>query len=164
MKKILILLFVITTIVCNATTVDSVLTTTNNLVTQLDTSSNLKTVTTKTIEAVKYLAQGLKVSVTEVWDILVKQQRVKSWTYLLIFISSLFLDYLFFKWIRYIIKNKTDNINFIFPGIIGTIAFFIILCMVSYINMQNLYPMLTGFLNPEYGAIQDIVNVAKTLK
>jgi hypothetical protein len=162
MKKILILLFVFTTIVCNATTVDSVLTTTNNLVTQLDTSSSLKMVTTKTMEAVKYLAEGLKVSVTEVWDILVKQQKVKSWTYLLIFVSSLFVDYLFFKWIKYIMKVNDADIHI--PIIFGTIGFIIVIIFASYTNIQNLYPMLTGFLNPEYGAMQDIINVAKTLK
>lgn len=164
MKKILMLLFVITTIVCNATTVDSMITTTNNLVTQLDTSSSLKMVTTKTMEAVKYLAEGLKVSVTEVWDILVKQQKVKSWTYLLLFLSSLVLDYLLFKFIRFIVNQYKINNEFNFFYVVGFALSVVIMIMYTFTNTENLYPMLTGFLNPEYGAMQDIINVAKTLK
>jgi hypothetical protein len=163
MKKILILLFVFTTLICKATTIDSVLSTTNTIMTELDTSTNLKMITTKTMEAIVYLAQGLKVSVNEVWNILVKQQQVKSFTYLLLLISSIFLDFLFIK----LIKHFYEKFNQIDFGV-GHILIIALCCATvfgySYYNVQNLYPMLTGFINPQYGAIQDIVEIAKTLK
>ena len=164
MKNLItILLFAFTINICNAYQIDSVLTNTSNVITQLDTSSNLKMVTTKTMEAIQYLAVGLKVSVNEVWDILVKQQQIKSWTFLLLLISSLFLDFLLFKLIKYSYKQcNLDNLP------IGYLLIILISCVVmgaySFYNVENLYPMLTGFFNPEYGAMADIVEIAKTLK
>lgn len=145
----------------NAYSLDSTLKQTTDVITQLDTSSNFKAIVGNTQEAITYLAVGLKTTAENVWNILVKQQKVKAWTYLLLFLSSIVFDILIFKLIRKISSTVTDADPFPY---IGMVVLFALGVGYSYYNSLNLYPMLTGFINPEYSAIKDIVEIATQFK
>lgn len=107
------------------------------------------------------LASALKVPATHVYKILVKQQVVYSIAYCifpLIMITFLSISYksaLISKWGDSYSSDKENRWNkyatfTIITGVIGGI-FIITTCI--YIN-----DIITGFINPEYGAIKDIMN------
>jgi hypothetical protein len=163
MKNLFIILITLfTSLNSNAISLDSTLKQTTDVITQLDTSSNFKAIVGNTQEAVKYLAVGLKTTAENVWDILVKQQKVKSWTYLLLFLFAIIVDVLIIKVIKQTFAYVDDKEN---PGPYVLSVFLIIAGAVfSVYNSSNLYPMLTGFINPEYGALKDIVEIAQQFK
>lgn len=115
------------------------------------------------------LAGGLKVGVSHVYEVLVKQQAIYSVSYLIIlttiFLFTIFFWRKFFKiYNRFAIKDDAlynDDLDdhFITSGglaiaIILTIVFLIVLgCLASNI--------ITGLFNPEYGAIKDIIDFVK---
>jgi hypothetical protein len=119
-------------------------------------------------KTLKSLASSLKVTVDKVWDILVKQQLVYSIAYLIGMILTLFSWFHFYyrinqgnkntreKYSGYKVWRDSDTAVCIISGtmaLIGTI--------VSIVHFQS---MLTGFINPEYGAIETILKTAQKLK
>jgi len=92
------------------------------------------------------------------WDILVQQQRVKAYTSLFILILGFIFLYNAAKWIKYFYDITTDADN---PGpifaIIGLIGFSIFVIMHNYFALPTI---ATGLFNPEYGALQDLYNIA----
>ncbi len=121
------------------------------------------------------MAQALKVGAEHVYKVLVQQQIVKSimWLVVLIFsIISLRLAWkttMAAKWKKIDVSEVTDvedskatvPVNawgflcFIFwaMGVIGVI---VVIC--------HLQTMITGFVNPEFGAMKDIVDFVRQIK
>lgn len=85
------------------------------------------------------------------YDILVFQQKVKSFHYLFYWILGLILTVVMFKRIQAYIKNPSESS--------GILLFFTILVSAAFdiYNSFNFSTMLTGFMNPEYGAIKEIL-------
>jgi hypothetical protein len=110
------------------------------------------------------LAKALKQPAIHIYNILVKQQIVNSITYLFFFILTIVLTILSINWMRNAKWGDGDtceeedcwNINATLGLIFGIISF--VLIIVSICNIQN---MVMGFVNPEYGAIKDIMNFIK---
>ena len=107
------------------------------------------------------LAKELKTSVNNVWDIIVKQQIIYSIAYLILFITSLFLWFKFSK--AFIIcKSELDENGKSIPDnvllciVLGSLA-----VVNSIISGYHVVPMLTGFFNPEYGALETIIQTSK---
>lgn len=105
------------------------------------------------------LASALKVPAEHVYAILVKQQVVNSLTYLVVFILasiSLFIS------CRYGLPwasehgDDSDGASYVLP-VLGILIFGVIVMFVLF----NMDTIMTGILNPEYGAIQDIVKMVK---
>lgn len=126
---------------------------------------DLKTVAPKVEEAVKEIAKGLKTGAESVWDILVKQQIVWSFCYLILFIIAIV------AWINFYYRyNKSRNSALAHDGdwSIMDISICLVslgLAVVSSIHaIQYLEPMMTGFINPEFGAMKNIIQFASTLK
>jgi hypothetical protein len=105
--------------------------------------------------ALQQLAGPLKVGAEHVYTILVKQQVVRATTWLcvdvlLLLLTSTFV-YFSFKEIK---KNpSSDDSWFALPLLLFTGAFITTLFTINII--------VSGFVNPEYGAIQDILDVIR---
>lgn len=127
----------------------------------------------RTTEAIQQLADALKVPAEHVYTVLVKQQFINSISILLgeilLLIIGACLVYIPYKhWLnvnaQYNIENNDPpsyrhwNIDegawlfFIIPGALITLIAVIWFCC-------DLPKVFTGFINPEYGAIKDIVHV-----
>jgi|688.fasta_scaffold296518_2 hypothetical protein len=122
-----------------------------------------KIVSSKLEAALISIAEGLKTTSLKAWDILVKQQLVWSWCYLLLTLSSIFLWYRFGK---QFIRTQTDltetketkDSNTIMLVLIGFLA-----VADSIASALHFEQMMTGFLNPEFGAIRTLFELAKSL-
>jgi hypothetical protein len=123
-------------------------------------------------EVISGMAAALKVGSEHVYKVLVKQQVVYALIYLITFIffgilftiSAFNLSKLGWSDISYYesdwknrggydayLKNSFSAKNFIFiiTGLVGLIGFII--------GFSNIDVIITGFLNPEYGAIKEII-------
>jgi len=107
------------------------------------------------------LGESLKVGSEHVYEILVKQQIVDSIVYLIFGLISLYLIISFIK------KYKSDEEWTIDNGetftVIGIIRTFQIgVGFIMFITLLfNIDTIITGFINPEYGAIKEILDIIK---
>ena len=161
--------------------------------------NDVKSLSPKVESAIKELAKEFKTTTTELWNILVRQQLVWSWCFLILTISALINWYIFFRRnlsnIKYEkvkvinqklmyneglnekdiernyhdkkIKNVEEEDLKIIPQ--TTIPLFkylhLIICLtLSIFSFTYFSDMLTGFINPEYGALKTIVEVTTKLK
>jgi hypothetical protein len=171
MKYLLSIIFLFVISFTNAQVLDSVaskakqvVTTTGEAVkdgvTVIDTSSNFKHIYTDIKTGVTALAQGLKVGVEHVYMVLVKQQIVKAIVWVLIGFIPLIIFLIFGKamwnWAdrRY---NESDGFS-----VFIAIVFYLFTIVPSFFLMFNIDTVVTGFVNPEYGAIQQIISIVKT--
>lgn len=98
----------------------------------------------------------------EVWNILVKQQLVKAWAILFAFIAYFSLIFYYKRTINGIIQRvKTDDDEWKTSEIWFVIIGGVILVCLSWFNISHAYTMFTGFLNPKYGALQDLLQFGK---
>lgn len=122
------------------------------------------------------LAAGLKVGSEKVYEILVTQQYINGLMFVSILLFGLIL---FIYWIscfyskhRYKIKNKynretgqdenyIDKTEWNDAHITKTTLLGIISCILLIIGLLYFDVILTGFLNPEYGAIKEILTFIK---
>lgn len=122
---------------------------------------------TKLEASITALAKELKQPAEHVYKILVKQQIVLSFSYLLIFLLTIGLIIGFIPFMRYGLKGDTQyqyySSNFgKYDGLVGLAVFWGILIIVGLSASVILLPdILQGFLNPEYGAIKDIISFFK---
>jgi len=144
----------------------------------LKTVSDSSTLTFKEVysdvkEGLKGLAGALKVGTEHVYEILVKQQTIDAYLFLIILIPSLLL--LIFSIIKLLNLGWRDNTYyesnwkdyggykaFLKTQYSSKNTIFIILTICSFIltlvGISNLDTIISGLLNPEYGAIKDIMN------
>lgn len=170
MKKVVILLVILLStinIYAQNTKIDS---TSVNLVNLPDSSLvTFSKVYKDVTESLTGIAEGLKVGATYVFEVLVKQQFVKSIVYSCL--NGLLLILLLYFFISFLINNKHlseekhrwngDKFeehfqvigNFVISCIIFIILFVTVCCTFDTI--------ITGFVNPDYGAIQEIINFTK---
>jgi hypothetical protein len=134
--------------------VDTLSKNTKESVQYIDTSSNFKMIYSDIKSGLQGLALGLKVGVEHVYGILVKQQVVNSITWLIFTILCIICIIIYIYIINVAGKNSWDSENigtFVILAGLGCIIFLIIcLCHID--------TMVMGFVNPEYGAIKEIIN------
>lgn len=114
--------------------------------------------------AMKDIVQMLKEVSLKTWDLLVKQQLVWSILYSIICVISIILGYKLFKSVENIRTDLTETgdskkVNWLYSFVI--LIFFI---TSSYTASINLEKMLTGYINPEFGALRTLVELANTNK
>lgn len=129
-------------------------------------SSDLKHVIYKDVkDVIRSLAETLKVGTEHVYGVLVKQQTVYSIIYLLVLLGGAIFTYLSiynfnrlkFEEGSYRTTLKDESVaNLIFGIIFG--FFGLIFLLVGIVNLDTI---VTGFVNPEYGAIEKIVQMLK---
>ena len=144
--------------------IDTLKTNTINTVKAIDTSSVSKQLYTDLKSGLVGIAGALKVGAEHVYEILVRQQVVNSILYLLCGVLA------FISIINFISKNKSsevwfdNDVDFItglgFIRLIQLIIGFILL-LVFLFHLDNI---VTGFINPEFGALEQIMNWVKNNK
>jgi len=171
MKYLLSIIFLFVISFTNAQVLDSAVSKTTQLVVTtketvkdgvatIDTSSNFKNIYTDVKTGITALASSLKVGVEHVYMVLVKQQIVYAIVYLII---GLFAFFLIINWMNGYKDPKQEWEHDDDPtglGLIKTVQIIvgILLTTVFIFHIDNI---VTGFVNPEYGAIQDIITIVQ---
>jgi hypothetical protein len=182
MKKVLLLLFMSLSLIMTAQKstekqLTSVGTTLNKGIENVysDGKAGVSTVYSDGKEAIKYLtpktekfldkiSKKLETTTDKLWDILVRQQKVWSWCYLIGFILSTISWINFYRLFQ---KSNTElegDGTWTVQNILLTLSVFTISCILSVFSAIHLIPMMTGFMNPEFGALETIGEIAKSLK
>lgn len=113
-------------------------------------------------DVVKSLAETLKVGTEHVYGVLIKQQIVNSVTYIiLLFIGAFLLSFAFKQFQLIEINSYGDLEDKSIPRLIYAIAGVIIGGITFIFPLCNLDVIVTGFINPEYGAIKTIIEMLK---
>lgn len=216
MKKLILSLIVLFTInVClsqnkkslNKTSIETVYSDSKNSISTV--YNDLKSTTPQIKSALEFLSKELKTTTDSLWLILVKQQLVWSWCFLILIFSSIFNWFLFYKRnLKIILKEENfikghkdiigeiDNPKFenyyfknypedpraklktqgsvgkeeiLIPIVNSNNNWFkylhLTICIsLSGLSIYHFSDMLTGFLNPEFGALKTITEVVKNLK
>lgn len=122
-----------------------------------------KIVSSKLESALLSIAEGLKTTSLKAWDILVKQQLVWSWCYLLLTLSSMFLWYKFGVQFIKMQNDKDENGQIKDTNVVYAVLICILALIDSGISGFHFEQMMTGFINPEFGAIRTLFELAKSL-
>jgi len=163
--------------------------------------NDLKSTTPQIKNALESLSKELKTTSDSLWKILVKQQLVWSWCFLILIISSIFNWYLFYK--RNLSNLKYEKVMISVQKLMykdgateedtvrypssysksyrstneegikliptSTIPYFkyvhLTICLtLSIFSFLHFSDMMTGFINPEFGALKTITEVVKNIK
>jgi hypothetical protein len=135
---------------------------------EVDTSSTFKSMYSDFKQGIVALASSLKVGAEHVYGVLVRQQVVYAIVYLALSIIGFIL---ILNWIKKYKddKEKWKGGNSVYDdtptglGLLRSIQIFVALVMIG-IGIGNINSIMTGFINPEYGAIQDVIEMVKDVK
>lgn len=141
-------------------TVSSITESVGNYTTDVDTSKVTHKFYNDIKSAMIGLAKGLSTTADNVWDILVKQQFVKALAYM---VPLLFLIIEIFFLLANIRKAQYDSDDW---NRWATFSLINLVCIIisSIVVISNVDIILTGFINPEYGAINDIFHYIQSIK
>lgn len=115
-------------------------------------------------EGLKYVAEGLKTTSIKAWDILVRQQLVWSFCYLFLTLLSMFSVYQFFKQYKTTFTNLDEDSDVKGSKIFLSVIFGLIALTSSVGSGLHFEQMITGFVNPEYGALKTLFEVISDFK
>lgn len=126
--------------------------------------TDIKSLAPDAKSALQEIYSTLKTTSKYAWDLLVKQQGVWAWGYLIGELLFIFILYKFWKSLDKIGTDRSDTggtkgINYI-PAIylgVGSI-------ILGYLSVIHFEPMMTGFFNPEFGALRNLIELSKTIK
>lgn len=105
------------------------------------------------------IQQRLGVASGHIWDILVRQSYVTSFSNLVYYLIVILFDIILYKvWKWAVLKDKMNEEYVSVPITIGTI-----LAVVStIICIASIHYTVTGLVNPEYMAIERVVDMFGT--
>jgi hypothetical protein len=126
----------------------------------IDTSSNFKRIYSDAKAGILGLASALKVGAEHVYMVIVKQQVVNAIVWIavaavLVFIP-LFYEKRLRKWAAEGASDSDGGIWFLY--VVGAILPMFIGFLILIFNMNTI---IMGFVNPEYGAIKDIIDFVR---
>jgi len=99
-----------------------------------------------------------------VWDILVNQQRVKSVAILCSVLFYLGLVYFYKQRVSDIVTRvRSEKDEWSQHEVLFTFVGLVLIIGLGIFNVLHFQTMLTGFLNPKYGALVDLFNTGTTL-
>jgi H+/Cl- antiporter ClcA len=138
----------------------------------IDTSSNFKRIYGDIKDGISAIASGLKVGAEHVYVILIKQQIVASITGLLSIIVCIIIIYFLFKYAQKLYIKGVERASQTTYGswddnasgasaIILYISGGLLLIGTFVFTMTSIEDIVTGFVNPEYGAINEIIDFVK---
>jgi len=139
--------------------VTNVLAEADTIVSTVDTSSLYRTIYNDAKAGLKGLASALSVGVEHVYIVLVKQQVVKAIQWIILGLIPMILFIVFGKPIwRWAAKNaqESDGFSIFLAGIFFVTTFISMIVGIFHIDV-----IITGFVNPEYGAMEQIMEWAK---
>jgi hypothetical protein len=155
----------------DSSAISSIITTTGNVIDStkqaitetlsvVDTSSNFKNIYNDLKGGVAAIAQSLKIGAEHVFIVLVKQQVVNAIVYLVLALIGIILAFAAYRqWglIKYNAKGDLVEVRpVVFTVIFGVLSFILLI-----ITIFNIDTIIMGFVNPEYGAIQDIIKFVR---
>ena len=152
MKKLLILLAFVMTLTVSYAQTDS-----TKYVTNSDTEKLIGKYTDKVSSAITSLAEQLKQPAEHVYKSLIKQQIINAKVTLYL-TTGFFILFLCLGTIFCIKADWKDPESFL--TVAGPIAF-IITFIALLVFLFNFNDVVTGLLNPEYGAIKEIIEFIK---
>jgi hypothetical protein len=169
MKKLLLIIMLIASFVTlkaqDTTVFAKISTESNKALTAVDTNSNFKMVYSDIKSGISALASSLKVGSEHVYKILVKQAIVEAIQGLIILLISIFILLNGYKALRSDEKWETKETYSIYPSLnsLGLFRIFqLIAGLILFIaGMFFLNIIITGFVNPEYAAINKILEIIK---
>ena len=155
--KILFLIMVIslTAITVNATIID---TTSTSAIVKTDSTTVLtfNKVYEDIKESIQGLAEALKEPAEHIYGIMIKQQVINAWSGLIFIIVMLILLFLSIQYLG-ACNDDPDISDLTIP-----VTLIMITSITTFVVLIITGPdILTGFFNPEYGAMKDIVNFVK---
>lgn len=114
---------------------------------------------TEVIDArVMALAQSLQQPAEHVYQILIKQQTVIAFVYLFLFLLSLICAYGIYK----SATNKNCKFGeYATAADISVVVFSFLTFVFLIVSLLNTEAIMTGLINPEYGALRDIADWIK---
>jgi len=101
----------------------------------------------------KTMASELSTTIDHVFDVIVTQQVVKS---IALLIPLLLLFIFTLTSISRTLKKTIENVNYVVPIVLS-------IATIIYAS-KTLMVILTGIINPEFGAYQDIITFVSTIK
>ena len=130
-------------------------------VADVDTSQLYKNIYQDMKTGLQAMAESLKVGAEHVYRVMVMQQVVKAVHQLALGILGIILLILFYFSARGVdFDNRKDSINSI-PLLITAVGTGIIGCILFVNTLFQIDVIVMGLVNPEYGAILDIIGVVK---
>jgi hypothetical protein len=169
MKKFLFLLVLLISI-CSYAQTDSLSVDIENTVSETTTTAEriIDKYSGKAYEAVKELANALKVPAEYVFTVLVKQGVVVGVTWLILFIFVICTSIIGLKWWTnpdHWLKSKDYRGDPSFEPINAKAIIGIVVTVISFIGIivcfAHMDTMITGLLNPEYYAINEVLELIK---
>jgi hypothetical protein len=136
---------------------------------EIDTSSTFKAMYSDFKYGITALAASLKVGAEHVYEVLVKQQIVYSiiWTIVLI-IGIVFISIWLYRykddkemWEKESNSHYTKD-----PTGLGVFRSMQVFCgiLLFIFGILNIDTIITGFINPEYGALKDVIDMVQKIK
>lgn len=111
----------------------------------------------QTYRLLEQLATQFNVTVEYLWGVLVRQAFINSLNNVLVFLLIIAAFFLLTKWT---IRAK-DEIEEIWPGAPILIFWGLLVIFSLIFSITSFQDTLTGFLNPEYFALQQILGLVK---
>lgn len=105
--------------------------------------------------ALREAGEALQVGSEHVYEIFIKQQYVKAVRGLIIIMITIILLFFLYKYTLYINKLYKEEKDITGEGIVYFI-YIILVILMFMVSIKVSNHILTGFINPEYGAIQEI--------
>ena len=135
----------------------------SNATVKVDSSTTTSVATKSNMDSVMYadgkeVLKGIKTvggnALGNGYDIVVRQQLVYSWEYLMVGILCLIFAWAGFTFYKQIEKEKPNRI-------IPAIIFLIGVVWTAIVFSAHFHQVIQGFLNPDYAAINDIIRMFK---
>jgi hypothetical protein len=158
----------------NATSIDSLVTNAKQTavaikdsaiqsVKEIDTSSTFKVMYSDFKYGITALAASLKVGAEHVYEVLVKQQIVYSiiWTIVLI-IGIVFISIWLYRY-KDDKEEWEDRASVTGIGVFRTMQVFVGILLFIF-GILHIDTIITGFINPEYGALKDVIDMVQKIK
>lgn len=146
--------------------VDSTTKAVSETATKIDTSTLSKQVYADVKQGLAGLATALKVGVEHVYEVIVRQQVVKAISDLVLVIFLIVVAFILLHYCKKLVKycetkdNKGVEISACLLGFGSAVVY--IIALVSFCCLYA--EIVSGLVNPEYGALQDIINFVSNLK
>ena len=109
--------------------------------------------------AISYVAEGLKTTSIKAWEILVKQQLVWSYCFLFLTLLSVYSIYRFFNQWKTMNSDVDESGDIKQSHIILTFMLGVVAVVSSLASGLHFEQMITGFVNPEFGALRTLVEI-----
>ena len=126
--------------------------------------NDVKSIAPDAKSTIQELYNQIKKVSSYTWNLLVKQQQVWSWMFLfgeLLFFFTVFRFWKSYETYKTDLNESGDSKN------INVIPMFILGCsslILGYFSLIHFESMMTGFFNPEFGALKNLIEFGKTLK